>query len=135
MHRTYISSSKQAGENGWGKEYPTEKATNSPGNKLDQEEIDTGSLLRIAEATELLTVGHKVLNDEIKQLKIKEATLAGELFAERAYKRECQVQIKKMKKAIRWACGEIGEFEKPKNSLGNYWWRSVLKEKAGLKKQ
>ncbi len=134
MHRTYISSSKQAREGEWGKEFTTEKATNAIGNRLEQTDIDTGSLLRIAEAIELLTIGHKVLVDEIKTLKLVNNNLHESLSDKDIDIKELQKTVKKMKRAIRWACGEIGHFEKPDKNMGIYWWRIILKKKAGLKK-
>jgi hypothetical protein len=41
-------------------------------------------------------------------------------------------RIQQLEGAIRWACGEIGEFPPRKEGQGAFWWRSELRRRAGM---
>lgn len=40
-------------------------------------------------------------------------------------------QLAKLRRAIRWALGELGEFVPRPEGAGAYWWRTELKRRAG----
>jgi hypothetical protein len=38
----------------------------------------------------------------------------------------------KLRRAVRWALGELGDFpQRPANVFGTYWWRTELRRRAG----
>jgi hypothetical protein len=41
-------------------------------------------------------------------------------------------RIQQLEGAIRWACGEVGEFSPRKEGQGAFWWRSELRRRAGM---
>ena len=43
-----------------------------------------------------------------------------------------ETRIKQLESAIHWACGVNGDFERPDNARGSYWWRTELRQRAGI---
>jgi hypothetical protein len=46
---------------------------------------------------------------------------------------EAHKRAKRLEGAIRWACGENGEFRERREGEGQFYWRSALRRLAGLK--
>ena len=43
-----------------------------------------------------------------------------------------EIRNNRLTDAIKWALGENGDFDKPTDDAPPFWWRSVLRRKAGL---
>lgn len=43
-------------------------------------------------------------------------------------------EVRRLLRAVRWALGEVGDFEPRKEGQGVYWWRTGLRRRAGLRK-
>jgi hypothetical protein len=53
----------------------------------------------------------------------------GDIAAELAYR---DMRIARLEDAIRWACGEVGEFPGEDPARGRYFWRKELRSRAGV---
>lgn len=43
-----------------------------------------------------------------------------------------RARIEQLEGAVYWACGVNGEFDRPDNARGAFWWRTELRERAGI---
>ena len=49
------------------------------------------------------------------------------MMIEQAYKLN-----RKYRRAIKWACGQVGDFPQREEGQGAYWWRPELRKRSGL---
>jgi len=45
---------------------------------------------------------------------------------------ELEAEVARLRKVIRWALGEIGNFPTRRKAEGAYWWRRELRKRAAL---
>jgi hypothetical protein len=41
-------------------------------------------------------------------------------------------EIRRLRRAVKWALGENGDFEQRPEGAGAYWWRTELRRRAGM---